>query len=144
MMGKQQINELFVNNTQNTKHNISGIGTSRGWIRFIKLQKLSSGHVSDGKIQICCDGIQGLDELCAVCRCDHSPGNIWGGILLRFVRPPRSGIITSIFMADADTEWRCCYTSSRSHEQCAASAVCRKHLLAASSQTMESKVTLTW
>ena len=70
-------------------------------------------------------------------------GNIWGGILLRFVRPPRSGIITSIFMADADTEWRCCYTSSRSHEQCAASAVCRKHLLAASSQTMESKVTLT-
>ena len=71
-------------------------------------------------------------------------GNIWGGILLRFVRPPSSGIITSIFMADADTEWRLLLhllQVTLSNDQ--QSSLRRKHLLAASSQTMESKVTLT-
>ena len=71
-------------------------------------------------------------------------GNIWGGILLRFVRPPRSGIITSIFMADANTESRLLLhllQVTLSNDQ--QSSLRRKHLLAASSQTMESKVTLT-
>ena len=51
MMGKQQINELFVNNTQYTVNNISGIGRSRisGMNQVHKITKIVKWTCFDGK-----------------------------------------------------------------------------------------------